>query len=99
MATRRLTFSQWLRAIAPVALEDRFKNLAGYPSADVADRLGVSRQRVEQLVGAGTLDTIEIVNKKGQVSMVLITEASVDRYLADRVPDRGRQGYFAFPSA
>lgn len=98
MATRRLSFADWLRLVRRHALDDGFPNVAGYPPRDVATKLDVSHQRVSQLVAEGTLDTIEIVNKDGKVSLTLITEASLDRYLAERVPDRGRQGYFAFQS-
>lgn len=96
MATRRLAIGDWLKLVRRHALDDGFKNLAGYPIVDVAARLKVSHQRVYQLIGEGVLDTIEIVNKAGKVSLSLVTEASLDRYLAERVTDRGRQGYFAF---
>jgi hypothetical protein len=89
--------TEWLRLVKRHALDDGFANVAGYPVADVAARLHVSTQRVYQMIESGTFDIIEIVNKAGRVSLTLITEASLDRYLEKRVPDRGRQGYFAFP--
>ena len=99
MATRTLTWTQWLKLVARHSLDAGFQNVAGYPIADVASRLGVSRQRVNQLVADGTLDTLEVTTKAGRVAVSLVTEASLERYLAARVPDRGRQGYFAFPAA
>lgn len=96
MATRTLTFKQWWKVVTEQALDDGFKNVSGYPVADVAKRLGVDRSRVYQLIEAGTLDTLEVLTVKGAVAVTLVTEASLDRYLAERVPDRNRQGYFAF---
>lgn len=96
MATRRLAFGDWLRLVRRHALDNEFPNVAGFPPGEVATKLDVSHQRVSQLVADGTLDLIEIVNKNGKVSLTLVTEASLDRYLATRVTDRGRQGYFAF---
>jgi hypothetical protein len=63
---------------------------------DVAARLDVHRSRVYQLIEDETLDTIEVRTSAGKVAMVLVTEASLERYLAERVPDRNRQGYFSF---
>lgn len=96
MATRQLKFSDWLRLVKRHALDAGFVNVAGYPVAEVAGKLNVHRSRVHQLITDGTFDTIEILTPSGRVAMTLITEASLDRYLAKRVPDRGRQGYFAF---
>lgn len=98
MATRRINFTEWLKLVRKHALGDGFANLAGHPAAEVAARLDVSRERVSQLVREGVLDTIEITTARGGTALVLVTEASVDRYLARRVPDRNRQGYFAFPA-
>jgi hypothetical protein len=99
MANRNLQFAEWLKLVGTHFFGDHAGNIIGFPAADVAKRLGVSRQRVEQLVKAETLDTVSIVNPKGRVYLVLITDASIDRYLARRVPDvRGRKGYFSFPA-
>ena len=97
MATRTLPFTDWLRLVRKHALGDEFENLAGYPSMEAARRLDVSKQRVSQLVSEGVLDVLELTTR-GKVTMTLITEASLNRYLAKRVPDRNRQGYFAFPA-
>lgn len=96
MATRRLSITAWLRQVKEHALGDGFSNVAGYPCVDVAKRLDVSISRVYQLIENDSLDVIQIVNKAGKVSLTLVTEASLERYLADRTPDRNRQGYFAF---
>jgi hypothetical protein len=97
MATRTLNFREWLKLVAQHARDDGFKNLSGYPVDDVATRLGVNRSRVYQLIEDETLDRIQVLTKAGKVAITLVTQASVERYLADRVPDRNRQGYFSFP--
>jgi hypothetical protein len=96
MATRSLTFAKWLKLVARHAIDSGFQNVAGYPVVDVASRLDVHRSRVYQLIEDGILDTIEVTSGTGRVCITLVTEASVERYLAERVPDRNRQGYFAF---
>lgn len=96
MATRTLTWSQWLKLVARHSLDNGFANVAGYPVADVCERLGVTKQRVHQLIEAGALDTLQVTNAAGKVAVILVTDASLERYLLKRVPDRGRQGYFAF---
>lgn len=99
MATRTLTFTQWLKLVASrEALANEFENVAGWPVADVAAKLDVNRSRVYQLIEEGALDTLQITNAAGRVAMTLVTFASVERYLAERTPDRNRQGYFAFHS-
>jgi hypothetical protein len=97
MATRTLKFTEWLKLVRKHALDDGFESLSGFPVDDVAARLNVNRSRVYQLIEAGTLDLIQVVTKTGKVSITLVTQASVERYLDERVPDRGRQGYFTFP--
>jgi hypothetical protein len=101
MAKRRITFGQWLRLVAKHSLpgDPEFGNVAGLPRPDVAERLGVHRSRVHQLIESGVLDVVEVINAAGAVTMTLVTESSLERYLAERVPDRNRQGYFAFPAA
>jgi hypothetical protein len=99
MATRTLKYTEWLRLVVKQALGDGFDNLSGLATVDVATKLGVHRSRVHQLIEEGALDTLAITTGKGRPALVLVTQASLDRYLADRVPDRNRQGYFAFPSA
>ena len=96
MATRTLKFSEWLKLVKRHALGDGFENLSGYPVDDVASRLNVNRSRVYQLLEDGTLDRLQVLTKSGKVAITLITQASLDRYIDERVPDRNRQGYFAF---
>jgi hypothetical protein len=97
MATRTLKYTEWLKLVRGAFTGDASSHVYGYPPADVAKRLNVSRERVSQLVREGTLDTLSITTAAGRTALTLITEYSLERYLADRVPDRHRQGYFAFP--
>lgn len=80
MATRKITWRQWLTAIRRDALGDGFGDLAGLPVADVCKRLDISPQRVGQLVEANRLDAIHVTTAKGTLAVVLITEASLARY-------------------
>jgi hypothetical protein len=98
MAARTLKYTEWLKLVAQHALGGEFANVSGYPVADTARRLSVSEQRVRQLIDESVLDTLHVTTAAGKVALTLVTEASLERYLAARVPDRNRQGYFAFPS-
>lgn len=69
-----------MRAVVSNRTEDGFARLAGKPVADVAELLGVSKQRVHQLIEAERLDTIEITTASGIVAMTLVTDASLARY-------------------
>ena len=80
VATRTISWKQWLSAVRRSALGDGFGDLAGLPVADVCKRLDVSKQRVGELVKADRLDAIHVTTAKGTVAIVLITEASLARY-------------------
>jgi hypothetical protein len=96
MATRTLKFAEWLKLVKRHALDDGFESISGYPVDDVAKRLDVSRARVYQLIEAETLDVLQVLTWKGNVAVSLVTQASLERYLAERTPDRNRQGYFTY---
>lgn len=95
MATRTLTWTHWLKLMADPDPKVR-SHVSGYPAVEIAARLGVNRSRVYQLLEQDVLDTVTVTTRDGKPSLTLVTEASYERYLADRVPDRNRQGYFAF---
>jgi hypothetical protein len=99
MANRTLKFPQWLKLIAKHSLDDdetTYKNLTGVPVIDVSQKLDVSRAMVYKMIDQQKLDVLHITNGVGAICVSLVTEASLERYLEQRVPDRGRQGYFAF---
>ena len=99
VATRTLPFAKWLKLVARHALDDGFKNVAGLPVAEVVARLGCHRSRVYQLIEEGVLDTINVTTVGGRIAIVLVTEASFERYLAERMPVPGHQGHFSFPQS
>lgn len=94
MATRQITWRQWLRRITSNALGDGFGDLAGYPIADVVKRLNVSQERVRQLIEADRLDAIQVLTAKGSVAVTLVTEASLEAY---EPRPNGRPVQLAFP--
>lgn len=80
MASRQMAWTDWLKRVTRAPLASQTGNYVGYPVDAVADRLCVSRQRVHQLIQQGDLDTIEILTTKGKLSMVLVTETSLEKY-------------------
>ena len=49
----------------------------------VADRLGVSRQRIHELCMKGQVETLRVVNDDGSLAWLNIYEDSVKAYLRD----------------
>jgi hypothetical protein len=101
VANRVITFTEWHRQLRKSVFDSNsnvFENVAGVPASNAAKKLQVSEQRVNELIRQGVLDTVQVSNAAGRICLTMVTDASLDRYLAHRVPDRGRQGYFAFPA-
>jgi len=85
--SKQYTLGAWMKALARSVLDDsKLSHLGGSTVADVAERLGVSRQAVDKLIAAGHLETIEITTKRGVLAMRIVTDASLERYLEARVP-------------
>lgn len=80
MATKSITFKQWLSAVRKHATSDGFNDYDGKPPADVCRSLNISKQRLSQLVAADRLDVLEITTAKGTVAMRLVTASSLARY-------------------
>ena len=95
MAKRTVPFTKWLKLITEAGLGDGFEHLGGKPVVDVAKHLGISHARIYQLIEEGSLDVVA-VTVGNRVAVSMVTDASLERYLAERTPDRNRQGYFAF---
>jgi hypothetical protein len=90
MARRTLTFSDWMRHLRKAILSpDSLGDLGGHPVDDVATKLGVTKQRVHQLIDSDALDALVVTTKAGNVTAVIVTQASLDHYLAHRRPFRG----------
>ena len=98
MAKRTLTYRNWLRDVARAGLGDALKSVSGFTAIETAARLGVSRARVYQLIEEGSLDILCITTHTGAPALTLVTEASLEHYVANRVPDRNRKGYYALPA-
>ena len=99
MATRTLKFTHWLKLMLKHGLDDdetAYNNITGAPVADVVLKLGFTKQRVYQLIEEGKLDTLHLVRADGRPCVTVITEASLNRYLDERVPFDNRQGWFSF---
>jgi hypothetical protein len=63
---------------------DALGDLGGHPVDDVATKLGVTKQRVHQLIESDALDAIAIMTKAGNPAVIVVTQASLDFYLAHR---------------
>lgn len=99
MATRSLKWTAWLKLMAKHGFdsdESAYKNLSGMPPLDAAKKLGISKGRIFQLIQEEKLDTLQVTNAAGAVCVTLVTDASLERYLAERVPVPGHQGHFSF---
>lgn len=81
MATKTFTFPQWLKAMRKHDLHagDLF-TCAGPSIVDAAKRLGVSDQRIRQLIEADRLDCVRVVTWKGNLAATMVTEASLEAY-------------------
>lgn len=86
MSLRTLTFAQWFQLVRRHSSDDRFPDHSGFPIADVAERLGVTKQAVHKLIEKNSLDAIAILTRRGTVAVTLVTQASLDYYLAHRRP-------------
>jgi len=83
---KRLTFDEWAEALytAPETEKGKWNGLS---PGGAAGALRVSRQRVHQLLTQGKLDGLELVDDRGNWGAFLVTDASIQRYLAsDRKP-------------
>lgn len=82
----RLTFEEWSKIFESVSDEER-DEWNGPSPGGAAGELGVSRQRVHQLLAKGKLNGIEFVEKDGSFRAFTVTDASIRRYKeSDRKP-------------
>ena len=85
MAVRRMTYDEWGDAIAQTHGKPEYHELMGSSPGGAAMSLGVSRQRIHQLIDAGKLDVICLSDKpKAKPTSYLVTDASVSRLLSTR---------------
>jgi hypothetical protein len=88
MAIRKMKLGEWFKACRKNALGDGFLDLTGPPPASVAETLEVHRSRVYQLIENDSLDALSIVAPNGTITITLVTENSLNRYLKTRAPAR-----------
>jgi hypothetical protein len=77
MASKIFQISEWARALDQADNED---DLNGLSPGGAAERLGVTRQTVYNLLKRGDLDRVTIVDSEGKKFGVIITNASLLRY-------------------
>ena len=75
----KLTIDEWVSKNQELDNEG-LPNFNGLSPGGAASRLGVSRQRISQLVKEGKLDRIEIIDDAGHQLGVLITSDSIERF-------------------
>lgn len=82
MAMRRMTFEQWGERLATTHADpSEYSRWMGSSPGGAAADLGVTRQRIWQLVKEQKLDLLLLAdNKDSKVSAWLIPQSSIDRY-------------------
>jgi hypothetical protein len=93
MALRKMKLGDWFKACRKNALGDGFNDLTGPVASMAAETLGVTKQRVHQLVQQDWLDAVSVTAPNGTITITFITENSLNHYLAKRVRDH-RGGYY-----
>lgn len=79
-----LTHEQHVARLAKCKNAQERAHLMGDSPGSVAARLGVSRQAVYSAVNKGNLDAVTILDREGAPMALIVTDASVDEYLARR---------------
>jgi len=82
----KLTFEEWSKVFESVPEDERDEWNGPSPGGAAGD-LGVSRQRIHQLLSQGKLNGIELVDDDGSFRAFTVTKASIRRYQeSDRKP-------------
>ena len=76
-----MTRDEFARAMEDDDFRERFRKTTS--PGPVADRLGVSRQRIHELCMKGQVETLRVVNDDGSLAWLNIYEDSVKAYLRD----------------
>ena len=85
MSIRRMTYEEWAEALALTHGKPDYAKFMGSSPGGAAVELGVTRQRVWQLLKEGKLDLLLLAdNPKAKVSAWIIPHASVKRLLKSR---------------
>lgn len=85
MAIRQMNLSAWTRAVARAQDQAKRERLFGDSPGTVAERLGVTRQRVHQLCQEDRLHSIQVTSDNSdEIRFVVILEHSVKEELDRR---------------
>lgn len=86
----RITYDEWGDHLALNHGKPEYHRYMGASPGGAAAELGVTRQRVWQMVKEGKLDMLLLAdNPKAKVSAWLITDASVQRLKLGKMHDQG----------
>lgn len=80
MITECKDWKAWERLADRVGLE----NALGMSPGGVAGRLGLTRQRVHQMIKEGCLDAVKVKDREMGYAVVYVTEASVRKEIEKR---------------
>ena len=90
---REIDWDVWEKSYSDAVKSDSLikGDLMGFSPSGAADELGITRQRVHQLVNEGKLDQIVVIDKNGNICATFITKNSVSAYKdIERKPGRKR---------
>jgi len=81
VSIRRMSYDAWAEALARTHGKPDFASYMGASPGGAAAELGVSRQRIWQLLKDGRLDLVMLADDdKAKVSAWVVTKASMERY-------------------
>jgi hypothetical protein len=87
----RLTFPEWSKIFESLPENER-DEWDGVSPGGAAGQLGVSRQRIHQLLTQGKLNAVELIDEDGTFRAFTVTAASIRRYQeSDRKPGPKRK--------
>jgi hypothetical protein len=84
MAARKMSLKDWTKACFKNTFDDGLLDFIGPTAPAAAQMLGVSRQRIYQLLDEKVLDTVAVTAPNGTITVTYITQASINRYLSTR---------------
>ena len=89
MAVLQMTYQAWREALDAAYGKRAFHEYIGPSPGGAAGELGISRQRIHQLVDSGKLDMIKLSHAPdGEITAYMITDASIDRLRSTRAMEQ-----------
>lgn len=87
---QRMNYADWADNLARTHGQPSYKSWMGLSPGGAAAELGVTRQRIWQMVKEGKLDMLLLAdNDKAKVSAWLITDASIQRLKLGKMSEQG----------